>query len=581
MHPLPPMHSLPDSNTNNCHGGQNESYSTGYHPLDQIHKITNNQQHNNAAAARKKRSHRDKHCDPDVEQMQNRYLHHKNGFSDLSDCNGSRVHPHNQQVNQSRGYHPSKALYHENSMTDPNDCRGLRVDPFNQQVNQSRGSLLSKTLHHEKGLTDLNDYNSSRGYPFNPANDSRDGDCGNNNRELLHEAPYGHQQSTYNSKISHTSGVKHGHSANRCQEANEPNKGHQDHSRAQYHDYNSTHPQQKVSLRHQSQGTHPSLAKSRSNNQSDNSKGRHIRSECDSDGVSYDQLSPKDRRNDLKHQRQDQAIHTGGSEIAVEHEGADSAQFHEDPNNQHNIPNSNQQDDSERNYHEIKGLYPMSDQPNVEGREREKDAEYGEEGTDMQAQQVYVEGNSDQEFDEQGDRGQKQLGNQETRHERQQQTQRQYNAVKQPRQVRKAQQKSNRTGGEGNPVRKRSATYPPIDRAGVTKGERNKKKSQTVTNGGSHIPIPGKRHNQKFSKPATNQYPNATKSTSRNNKFSRRLPLPPISNDLSKDYIAKKSSTKVLSKSQSQVKRPSTQQGKHTSIATLLCVCIPYYYSSY
>ena len=561
MPPLPPtVNSLPEGGSSNCYGGpENElSYGTDYHhTLDQTHKTVNSQHHGSVAALpnknKKSRIHRgyiDKNCEPDVAQMQGQYLHHENGFTDLSDCNGSRVRdPHNQQVNQLRGSHPSNALHHEKGMMDLNDC--------------------------SNGLT-------LRGRPFNhPAGDPRGDDCGKNSysRELQQEAPYAHQHSTYNSKISHTSGVKHGHSANRCQETNEADKGYYgDHMHpAQYQDSNNI----KISLRHQSQGAYPSNSpvKSRKTNKSDNSKGRHMGSESDSgDGAAYDQWpSNREGRNNLKQQRQDQAIHNGGhSEIVVKHGGADSAQFHGDQHNNYystsNSRNGNQQDDMdvEPNHHEIKGSYPMSDRPSEEGREGEEDEEYhGEEGADTQAEGAYAEGNSGQEFDEQEDGDQLQLGNQETIHKTQQQQWKYYNAAKQPKQGRKAA--PHRTGGgEGDPTgRKRSATYPPGDRArgGVTiKGE-SKKKSRTITNGGSHIPIPaGTRQNQKFStKQASNHYLNTTKlSSSRNEEFSRRLPLPPISSDISQGNVVKKSSTKLASKSQSQVKRPSTQQSKHT-----------------
>ena len=557
--------------TSNCFGGQNDSYSTGHHhSLDQIHNVMtiDNHHHNNAAALpHKKKSCKEKHRELEMEAQ---CLHHGNGFADLEDCNGSRVRPYNQEVDRSRGYHnhPTKASYHENGMTDPNS---LRVDSFYQQVNRSRGNNLSNALHHEKGLMDLNDCNGLRGRPSNnPASNPRDGDYGSsnyNNHELLQEAPYSHQQSAYNSKISHTSGVKHGHSANGCQEADEPNKEYYgDHLTAQYQDYNSTNTQPKVSLRHQSQGAYPSPAKlTRSNNQLDagNSKGHHNRSETDSGGASYDQVSSNKEKRNIKHQNQGQA---GTGEIVG---GADAAQFLQDPHSVSNSGSGDQQDDDvmEPNYHEIKGSYPMSDRPNAKGMENEEHGE--EEAADTQAQGVDVhvatEENSGQEFDEQGNSGQSQLGSQETRHNNTQWTR--DNASKQPKQTRKATQKPNRTGGgSGNhPSRKRSATHPPpSDRAkvGVTKGESKKKRSRTVTNGGSHIPIPGTRQNRNFSKQAPNQPPSNNKSMSRNDEFSRRLPLPPISSDVSKGSMAKKSSTKLVSKSQSKVNRPSTQQSK-------------------
>ena len=409
-------------------------------------------------------------------------------------------------------------------------------------------------------------------------NNPRDGGCGKSNDcELLQEAPYVHyhpSQSTYNSKISHTSGAKHSPSANRCQEDNEPNKGYGGHS--QYHNYNSTntlHPQHRVSLRHQSQGADPLPVKSRSNNHSNyhnNSNNHPMRSDCDSAGVTYDQLSFRSKRDHTKQQRQDKAIHTGGSEVAVEY-GADSAQFHQDPSNHYKPssrsgsgPCNDQQDDMEPNYHEIKGPYPTSNQYNAEGKEGAEDQEYGEEGADMQSQRFYAEENSDQEVEEEDD-VQKWLKNPEITNHKIQQQKQQYNASKQPQQTRKAAQKSNRTDGDGNPVRKRSATYPPNGGTQVKhstrqlKGE-NKRRSQT--NGGSHIPIPGTRQSQKFSKSVANQYPNTMKPTSKNDEFSHRLPLPPIGSDLKKANVAKKSSTKLISKSQSQVKRPSTQQSK-------------------
>ena len=572
----------------NCFGGQNDSYSTGHHHhhLDQIHNVmtTDNQHHNNAAAlSHKKKSRRDKHREPEMEQMQAQYLHHGNGLTDLDDCsNGSRVRPYNQQVSQSRGYHPMKSSCHDNAIIDPG------VDPFNQQADRSRGNDPSNALYHEKGLMDLNDYYGSRGRPSNnPSNDPRNDNYGSmdyNNHELLQEAPYGHQQSAYNSKIGHTSGAKHahGHSANRYQETNEPNKGH--HLTAQYQDYNSTNTfhtqQQKVSLRHQSQGAYnyPSPVKSiKSNNQSDasNSKGRHNRSdlETDSGDGSHDQVSSNKKKRNIQHQNQDQA---GTGEIAG---GADdAAQLLQDPHSVSNSGSGDQRDDGimEPNYNEIKGSYSMamSDLPNAEDIANE---EHGEEEAGTQIQGIDVQKNSGQEFNEQGNSDQRQqLGSQKSRNYNAHQSTSQYNAPKQPKQTRKVAQKPNRTGGGGGirPGRKHSATHPPpmaSDRAkdGLMKGESKKKQSRTVTNGGSHVLIPGTRQGRNFSKPAANQHPsdnNLMKSTSRNDEFSRRLPLPPISSDVSKGSVAKKSSIKLVSKSQSKVNRPSTQQSEQAII---------------
>ena len=574
--PLPPMYNLPESGPNSCHGDQNESYNVGSHPLDQLHKTSMNEPPCNNMASKNHRV-KDHH---NIEQVQRQYFHHENG---LNDYNGSRVHPFNQQVNQSRGSHPANALHHNNGLTDPNDCSGSRIPPFNQQVNPSRGNHPA-TLHHE------NDCAGSRVHPFDqhryhPANNHRD-DCGKSyDHELLHEAPIASnqqlRQSTYNSKIGRTSGVKHGRSANRCQETNELNNGYQDHSQ---YNLNTLHPQQRISLRHQSQGSNPSPKKSKDHNQSDyhyndSNSRHHTRPECESNDVTYDQLSSKDRRNHFKNQWQDQAIHTtstGDSNSKIKC-GADSGQYpHTDSHYRHgfrNGPCDIEQDNMDPNYHEIKRSHPMGTQSqNADVRERIEDHKYGEEEADVQSQEVYAEENVDQELIEDV-HGQE---NQEVSHNKVQQKQ-QYDASKQPRETRKATQKSNRTGGEGNSVRKRSATYPlGGGGAGVkhlsirqTKRE-NKKKSQT-TNSGSHIPIPGTKSSlnaTSFSKATANRYdPSTSKSTSRNDEFSRRLPLPPIGSDddLNKGkYIAKKSSTKLVSKSQSNVKRPSTQQSKHT-----------------
>ena len=480
-----------------------------------LHKAVNEEQ---LASLSMKRSCRDGHHHHNAKGRQDHYLHHERGLTDINNCSSSKVHPIQQQQQQQQ------------------QC--LRSTPSSDEHCWDKTQQDSPELLH-----------------------------GVSGQQLL--------QMTYDLKIGHASGAKYGHSTNKREEPNELNKANQGCPQLHSLNENRVHPSHKVSSRHQVHSTIKTKAPSPNKSKADSQLRHHsshrserTRPEYSSGVESHSWLSSKEYGSPLK--LPGNAIYMETDDSGVLKHAASPPKSHQDALNRYNQKTSpyttNTQQDLDLNYHVLEGSHSSSFSEEISERvEEHKHDTQTPNYFSPETQSLGIQDENIQSLGDQDENVQKQAN--QRRYEAQQQK---YNAIasKLP-QPRKATQKPNRVSV---PVRKRSATFPPSRTKHSRQTKTDNKKTRPRVYSGSHIPVPGAsshayQRTTNFTKLRdTNQHIATAKGAAQEDKFSRRLPLPPIGSDADNDNTVKKNSTRLrepATKSHPQATRPSTRQSKH------------------
>lgn len=517
-----------------------------------------------------------------------------------------------------------------NSHREPqnkNDCRTKKDQNVNEQLQPYSTDQTPplQYLHPEPGPVDvsLRDYSgktptqeqlarhtgkrrSHNQSKVHQAGERKDNNCGQaSNQHLLEEDPY-HQSPLVSHNSNHHSGVNNRWSANRREKTNEINKRKQQHRSIRAHS-----PQAEVSSsRHQalvvitkgssqctdkvnpsspcpdiklkSSSPCPDMVKSNGKLGSDCHHSNHDNQlkYSVSGGSGCDQVFSNKEANPFNNQQPVMAIHQQSGDYEAVDSSPDSNVLSDEFQHDHSTGQNNRKGDLHTAHHyqdqesiihgEIGGSHPHGEEINHEAGEQECREESDSQAHNSSPQQnKHLTGH----FSVQNQGAHSRPEGQPHHQNASKHTTRKAAAIR---------QNPDRTGVN---FRKRSATFPP-DRTKRSKNGQFKtdgtKRPQLFSE--HHIPIPvptnkgtiSPRRDTKFSRLQANQTSNATtKSTSnsRNDEFSRQIPLPPIGRvvDDGYDNVKKKSTTREqVAKSHSQANRPSTKQSKHIVSPTII-----------